>query len=274
MLVVATNDGIRGISFQVSSGASSAGSASVVELALVAAGLIGILLFLTMGGSQAVGRAMGWLPDRKPDEPASVGMEDWPEWGGDDLAADDEAPVGDGPRGTEDGAAALEIERLQRLRSTPIPSDADFPPYDGLSEQEIFNYDDSTLWPIAACGHRHPPAIDLAAIQTPVVAGGIYRAAASVSVSTAWEPGRRPDPIELEPGSLVRCNAWVGTADSCSDIYWDGYRCQIISGLHAGRCFEIADAGTPTDPGLEWRGLRPSLGLPSILILVTPRAGR
>jgi hypothetical protein len=58
MLVVATNDGIRGISFQVSSGASSAGSASVVELALVAAGLIGILLFLTMGGSQAVG---DWL---------------------------------------------------------------------------------------------------------------------------------------------------------------------------------------------------------------------
>ena len=68
--------------------------------------------------------------------------------------------------------------------------------------------------------------------------------------------------ISLDAGTLVRCDASIGYADPCSDIYWNAYRCLIQIGLFAGQCVEIPNAGTPGDDWPTNRGSRPRLGMP------------
>ena len=60
----------------------------------------------------------------------------------------------------------------------------------------------------------------------------------------------------------MRCDAWIGYADACSDIYWDGYRCLVLNGPQVGLCVEVPDAGTPGGDEPHHRGSRPTLGMP------------
>lgn len=117
-------------------------------------------------------------------------------------------------------------------------------------------------WPAAICGHRHAPDDDPYGFGAR--AAGTYRLTAPFRTQTVWDSVGRPVRVTIEQGSLIRCDAWVGVSDPCSDVYWDGYRCQVLSGPQSGLCVLVADAGTPDveGPG-DWHGSRPTLGLPS-----------
>ena len=118
-----------------------------------------------------------------------------------------------------------------------------------------------TAWTIGRCGHRHAPDEDPFGFGAREA--GIYRLAAPFHSQTVWDSVGRPVPVTIEQGALIRCDAWVGVGDPCSDVYWDGYRCHVLTGSQAGLCVLVADAGTPDVEGLgDWHGDRPTLGLP------------
>ena len=130
-------------------------------------------------------------------------------------------------------------------------------------------------WVAAPCGHSHrrgesldPAFMDRFLASLPCL-GRTFLVASPVDAEASLDHSDDQPAITVGAGALVRCDAWVGFVDGCSDIYYDAYRCQVLTGPQAGVCFNIDDAGTAQGP-TRFRGSRPILGLPEAFVEKSP----
>ena len=153
---------------------------------------------------------------------------------------------------------------LPKLHRRPNDGPVNKPVWNQPNGRSVSEWlDQERPWRLESCGHRHRFVADHVGPAAQADQGQTFRLDRALPKLLLQVDGVDGDHwVSLEAGTLVRCDAPNGYGDPCSDIYWDSYRCLILSGPLAGQCVEIPDAGTPDGDWPTNRGSRPTLGMP------------